>query len=240
MKQQPLVSILLPIYNNHHFLTDCLKSLLSQSYKNLEIIAIDDYSKDKSHKLLKAFKKKDKRLRVYKNKKRYGIAICLNRGLRRAKGTLIAFMDPNDVSTPDRIRRQVSFLSKNPQVVAVGTQIAKTRFPQDHQTIIYSLLSGKSLQFETAMINKMLLPKDLLHFQKTGYPILFTDLFTKLLPFGELANLPWALYQKRQTENVSVKILKLVPPVVRLWLASFASDYRLPLRSLFSPLARQA
>lgn len=236
--RQPLVSILLPICNSRHFLSDCLKSLLSQSYKNLEIIAYDDYSKDNSYQILKAYKKKDKRLRVYKNKKRYGMAICLNRALRRAKGTLIAFMDPNDIATRDRIRRQVSFLLRNPQIVVVGTQIAKTRFPQDHQTIVHSLLAGNSFHFETAMINRQMLPKDLLFLKQAAYPLLFSDLFLKLLPYGEMANLPWILQQRRSTleEKQGIKLI----PLLKLWLTSLTTlNYRLSLRFLFTPLIKQ-
>lgn len=65
----PLVSILLPVHNSGEFLESCLKSLLSQSYSQIEIIAIDDKSRDKSFDTLKKFKKIDKRIRIQKTKK---------------------------------------------------------------------------------------------------------------------------------------------------------------------------
>ena len=90
---KPLISILLPVHNSEKYLSDCLKSLLSQTYKNIEIVAIDDKSSDKSYRILNQFKKTDKRVRVYRNVKRYGIAITLNRLLKKSKGSYLAFMD---------------------------------------------------------------------------------------------------------------------------------------------------
>ncbi len=250
MKSEPLVSILLPVCNASPFLKQAVTSLLRQSYKNIEIIAIDDFSKDNSYTILKAYKKQDRRLRAYRNKKRYTLSICLNRALRQAKGTFIAFMDPNDIATRDRIKRQVAFLLHNPHVAAVGTQtilidengkkLAKTTLPHDHQTIVHTLLSGTSLQFETTMIHRLLLPKDLLHFKHAVYPFVFSDLFMKMLPYGELTNLPWALHYRRKLNDASSQVLKLFPPVIKIWITSFTTDYRLPIRSLFSPLVRQA
>src|SRR3989338_8386665 len=89
---KPLISILLPVHNTEKYLSDCLNSLINQTYKNIEIVAIDDKSSDKSYKILNQFKKKDKRIRVYKNVKRYGISITLNRLVNKAKGSYIAFM----------------------------------------------------------------------------------------------------------------------------------------------------
>src|SRR6266540_5036790 len=98
---KPLISILLPVHNSEGYLADCLNSLLNQTYKNIEIVAMDDKSSDNSYRILNQFKKQDKRLRVYKNIKRYGIAVTLNRLLKKTKGNYIAFMDTNDISSPN-------------------------------------------------------------------------------------------------------------------------------------------
>lgn len=244
---EPLVSILLPIYNAEPNLADCLQSLMSQSYTNIEIIAIDNCSKDDSYKILKTFKKKDKRIRAYKNKKRYNVAICLNRAIRRARGTYIAFMNPHDIATRDRIKRQVAFLQKRETIVAVGSQLAipdengkkaeKTAYPQEHETICQSLLTGDTFDFQTAMIDKLMLPKDLLTFKQTDYPILFSDLFTKLVSYGKIANLPWVLQYRQKLSHLDKKASLL--PMVKLWFSSFANnDYRFPIKTIFTPLAK--
>ncbi|KKU81343.1 MAG: Glycosyl transferase family 2 [Microgenomates group bacterium GW2011_GWA2_47_8] len=149
--QKPVVSILLPVYNNEAFLKNCLESLRAQSFRNFEIIAIDDDSTDRSYRLLLRAKKKDKRIKVYKNKKHYGLAVMLNRMVRRSKGQCIAFMSPHDVSLKNRIRAQLLFLKKHPQAAGVGTQcffinknskkIGKSLFPEGEEEIVQHLLS---------------------------------------------------------------------------------------------------
>lgn len=250
MKQQPLVSIILPVHNACTFLPHCLNSLLSQTYGNIEIIVIDDNSKDESLQILKQFKKLDKRIRVYKNKKRYGLAICFNRALKRAKGPFIAFMDSHDASSLDRIKRQVSFLLSHPKVVAVGTQFvfvnqnnkktAKSELPQTHESIAKSLLTGISLQFETSMINQTLLPKDLLHFQENTYPFVYSQVFVKLLSYGELANLPWVLHQRRKLMDASFSLTTLPTHLKHLFKSVALHDYRPSFKSLFTPRIGQA
>src|SRR3954470_6995683 len=96
--KESVVSILLPVYNAGKFLPECLESLKEQNYENIQIIAIDDKSKDNSYAILKKFQKQIKGLEVYKNKKHYGLAVCYNRAIRSAQGTFIAFMNPNDIS----------------------------------------------------------------------------------------------------------------------------------------------
>ncbi|MBI5044818.1 MAG: glycosyltransferase family 2 protein [Candidatus Levybacteria bacterium] len=103
-----LVSIILPIRNNQTQLAECLDSLLSQTYEPLEIIAIDDNSKDTSYSILRKYRRKDKRLIISRNVKQYGMTVTLNRALKKAKGSYISFMNPCDIVTPDKLKRQVS------------------------------------------------------------------------------------------------------------------------------------
>jgi glycosyltransferase involved in cell wall biosynthesis len=109
-KIKPIVSFILPVHNSERFLRDCLMSLKRQSYRKTEILAIDDMSSDSSLTILKEFAKKDKRIRVYRNVKRYGIGVTLNRLIKKAKGDFIAFMDSNDISSSERIKKQLEFL----------------------------------------------------------------------------------------------------------------------------------
>ena len=247
---KPLISILLPVHNAEKYLSDCLNSLLSQSYKNIEIVAIDDKSSDKSFRVLNQFKKKDKRIRVYKNVKRYGIAITLNRLLTKAKGSYVAFMDTNDVSSPKRIKKQYQFLIQNPGIVAVGSQctfinekgrkIGKSDFPLYHYQIYENPLHGISLQFETVLINKTILPKDVLRFNINSHPFIYSDIFMKLLPFGKFANMEDSLHYHRNDPKVYLSDLKRnVTSLVKLWLRSTSLyDYQPPVRSFFSSLVK--
>lgn len=249
-KTRPDVSILLPVHNNEDYLTDCLKSLLSQSYRHLEIVAIDDFSTDSSYKILLKFKKRDKRLRVYRNVKRYGYGVTLNRLFLKAKGQFIAFADAKDINEPKRIEAQRDFLLKNSQVVAVGTQcrfineggkrIGKSNFPFKNSLIYQNALHGISLQFETLLINRNNLPKDILRVNVSSHPFTYSDFLIKLLPYGKFANLPNYLYIHRRNPQEYFKYLKInIVSLIKLWIKSKAFyDYQPSFRSMFSSVVR--
>ena len=239
-KIKPLVSILLPVHNCEKYLSTCLKSLTSQSYKNIEIVAIDDCSKDNSFKILKAFAKKHKRIRVYRNIKNYGRAVTLNRLIKKAKSSLIAFMGSSDIAYTHRIKKQVKFILEHPKIAAVGSQcvfindknrlLGKSKFP----------LHGISMQFETVLVNKALLPKDVLRFDTNSKPYLYSDVFIRLMNYGKLANLKEFLHCRRSNPNVYFSDLrKNIISLAKLWIKSVAnSDYHFSVRSLLLPLVK--
>jgi len=246
---QSLVSVILPVLNAEAYLEECLESLLQQNYHNIEIIAIDDRSKDKSYAILKRFKDRDERVRVYRNKKRYGMSTCYNRGIKKAKGQFITFMNPYDKNALNRFRRQVKFLAENQKIVAVGTQVTHidgkekklevTAFPEDHESIYQNFLRGLTMQFETVMINRFLLPKDILKFTSNTYPYLYTEVFVKILQYGQFANISQALYYHRKyISEASQKLNRLKKgfELGKLWVKSVSEhDYRPSLRSLLQP-----
>ncbi len=250
MKNQPLISILLPVHNSAPTLSECILSLLNQSYKNIEIIAINDKSSDKSSSILNALKKKDKRLRIYKNVKRYGLAVTLNRLAKKAKGSFIAFMDTDDISSPNRLKKQLNFLLHNTDVVAVGSQctfidekgkkIGRSDFPTENSLIYANPLHGISMQFETVLINKTLLPKDVLRFHTGSNPFIYSDIFMKLMPYGKFANLEDFLHFHRNDPKIYLSNIKRnIISLVKLWIKSKALyDYTPPLRSFFSPIIK--
>ena len=92
---KPLVSIIVPIYNMEIYLDECLESVRNQSYKNIEVVLIDDGSIDKSNKICRKYVDLDSRFRFYK-KENSGLPAALNTGLSIAKGSWIMFIDPDD------------------------------------------------------------------------------------------------------------------------------------------------
>jgi glycosyltransferase involved in cell wall biosynthesis len=249
--EKPLVSILLPVHNAAKTLSECILSLTRQSYKNIEIIAIDDFSKDDSYKILKKLKKRySKKLRVYRNVKRYGISITLNRAIRKAKGNFIAFMDTDDFSSPKRIKKQLEFLLNNPDVVAVGSQvnfinekgkkIGRSQFPTENSLIYQNPLHGISMQFETVLINKTLLPKDVLKFHAGSNPFIYSDVLIRVAPYGKFANLNSVLHYHRNNPLTYLSdIRRNIISVIKLWIKSRALyDYQTSLHSFFSPLIK--
>lgn len=250
---QNTVTVILPVYNASQFLEQCLQSLREQTYEHLQIIAIDDHSKDTSHKILNQFKKQYKNIEIFRNKKHYGLAVCYNRALKCARGRFLAFMNPYDINGVNRIKRQVNFLIQHPKTVAVGTQytsidkvnrkLERSDLPQDHEEIYHTLLPSSSLHPETVMIDRTMLPKDLLHFKATKYPFVFTEVFVKLFQYGQVANIAHSLYfhregVKRHGRNIAKS--KRWLSLLRLWLTSRANyDYRPSLRSLFPTLVKE-
>jgi len=246
--QKPLISILLPVHNSAATLEECVLSLLNQSYKNIEIIAINDKSSDKSSSILNALKKNDRRLKVYKNVKRYGLAVTLNRLVKKAKGTFLAFMDTDDISSPNRLKKQLKFLLNNTDVVAVGSQctfideknkkIGRSDFPTENALIYENPLHGISMQFETVLINKTMLPKDVLRFHTGSNPFIYSDMFMKLMPYGKFANLEDFLHFHRNDPKIYLSDVKRnIISLIKLWIKSKALyDYTPPIRSFFSPI----
>lgn len=123
MAEQPLVSVLLPCFDAERFVAAALDSLLDQTYGELEILAIDDASRDGTLAILEAHADRDERVRVLRNSHNLGLIATLNRGVAEARGELIARMDADDVSARRRIERQVEILRRRPDVDVVGTAI---------------------------------------------------------------------------------------------------------------------
>ena len=93
----PKFTVIIPVYNREKYITRVLRSIQNQSYKNIEIIFVDDKSEDNSVKLIEEYKKKDKRIRLIKHTKNQGTLITRNDGALNARGEYITFVDPDDI-----------------------------------------------------------------------------------------------------------------------------------------------
>ena len=119
MKTLPLLSVIMPVYNAEKFLSDAMKSVLGQSFKNLELIIINDGSTDKSELVVQSFT--DERIRYFKNEENSGIVYSRNRGLKLAKGDFIGMVDADDIVYPEKFEKQIEFLKQNPEYGFVGS-----------------------------------------------------------------------------------------------------------------------
>ncbi len=95
MKRKDLISVIVPVYNVEKYLSNCLDSIINQTYKNLEIILIDDGSTDKSSNICDKYAKKDRRIKVI-HKENGGLSDARNKGLDIASGKFISFVDSDD------------------------------------------------------------------------------------------------------------------------------------------------
>ena len=94
--ENPLVSVIVPIYNTAEYLEECLDSLISQTLEDIEIICVEDKSSDDCLKILKEYSKKDDRIVLIENDSNQGQSISRNNGLKVAKGEYVAFLDSDD------------------------------------------------------------------------------------------------------------------------------------------------
>ena len=120
MKSSPLVSILLPVYNGERTLGSAISSVLEQTLTDIEVLILDDGSHDSSLKIARSFI--DPRIKVISDGYNLGLARRLNAGINIANGRYFARMDQDDISFPERLERQVSFLDKNPEIDLVATR----------------------------------------------------------------------------------------------------------------------
>jgi glycosyltransferase involved in cell wall biosynthesis len=116
-----LVSVVMAVYNAECYLEEAIKSILNQTYKNLELIIVNDGSTDRSYGILESIK--DTRVKIIHQEKNQGAAYCLNLGVKYANGSWIAIHDADDLSMPNRIEEQVKYVLEHPEIASVGTFI---------------------------------------------------------------------------------------------------------------------
>lgn len=116
----PRVSVVMGVYNEEELLPDALDSLLGQDFTALEILVVDDGSRDRSREVVAAYGQRDPRVQLLPLPVNGGLTRALNHGLARARGEFIARLDADDLALPQRLSRQVDFLSRHPAVGLVG------------------------------------------------------------------------------------------------------------------------
>lgn len=112
-----LVSIIMPSWNTGKFIAESIQCVLAQSYQNWELLIVDDCSTDNTDDIVRPFLE-DKRVKYFKNEKNSGAALTRNRAMREAQGEWVAFLDSDDLWTPDKLEKQISFMVKHSYVLS--------------------------------------------------------------------------------------------------------------------------
>ncbi|MDE3946029.1 glycosyltransferase family 2 protein, partial [Glaesserella parasuis] len=120
MTSLPLVSVIIPCYNAENFVESAVRSIMEQTYSNLEIIVINDCSSDNTGEILKRLAEEDPRIKYIENEQNLKLPKTLNKGINLAKGDYIARMDSDDISLPVRLEKQVEFMLSNKNIDIVG------------------------------------------------------------------------------------------------------------------------
>ncbi|MBX2810289.1 MAG: glycosyltransferase family 2 protein [Myxococcales bacterium] len=204
----PVVSVIIPAYNEELYITEAIQSMLAQSYRELDIVVVDDGSSDRTPELLTALAGQEQRIRVV-HQDNQGIVGALNRALAEAHGDYIARMDANDVCPTQRIARQMNYLHDFPEVALVSAWMASTT-PKGHfQGSIWRTpaLPGEvawALHFGNAVVHAAFLARREAIDAVGGYRqegvehLEDYDLMLRLVGQWVIANLPEVLYFRRE------------------------------------------
>ena len=111
--EKALVSIVVPVYNSEKFILDTINTVEKQSYKNWELIFVDDCSKDNSTKIIKELIKNNNKIKLIELKKNSGAATARNVGIDESKGSYIAFLDSDDLWKKEKLENQLAFIKEN-------------------------------------------------------------------------------------------------------------------------------
>ena len=150
MEEKPLVSIIVPIFNAEKYLSECIDSILNQTYKNIEIILIDDGSTDKSAQICDAYTAKDKRAAVV-HKTNEGVSAARNDGLKAANGQFVMFVDSDDWIDPETCDIAVRVMEESGADVVMWTYISENSGNQSRKIIF-----GSDTVFEGADVKEKL------------------------------------------------------------------------------------
>lgn len=207
MSRIPAVSVVLGVYNGQRYLAEAIDSVLAQTFDDFEFIAVDDGSTDQTLEILRGYESKDRRLTIIQIP-HGGIVDAANAGLKAARAELIARVDADDVSLPDRFQRQVRYLSEHPEVVCLGSRmmlmepfgasLGQTQHALTHEEIDAELLrgSGWAMPQPAAMMRKAAVMKAGAYRNEYLWSE-DLDLFLRLAEVGRLANLPEVLVKYR-------------------------------------------
>lgn len=222
-----LVSIVMSVYNTEKYVHRAIGSILNQTLKNFEFIIVNDASRDKTSTIVRGYAKKDKRIRLINNDRHLRIAHSLNIGVSYAKADLIARMDADDISHPERLEAQYIFLKANPEVAIVGTNISiadenereiwERKYPNQSEDIKKIMFRYAPFAHPTVMFRKKVF-KELGGYDPQMIPCEDIDFWFKIGAKYDFGNIPKALlkytlsdlsgshYNLRNTELIGFKI----------------------------------
>ena len=204
---QPTVSVLMSVFDGEKFLREALDSVLAQSLSDLELLVVDDGSRDGTPAILREYADRDERVRVLTNAENIGLTRSLNHGLAAARGAFVARMDADDVSAPNRLEAQVTFLDRNPEIGLLGSAarlidetgvpIRAQRPPLRDLRIRWRSLFENCFVHSSVVLRREILAKHRLTYDEAFRTAQDSELWSRLLDVTRAANLRAALVSLR-------------------------------------------
>lgn len=206
--KQNLISVIIPAYNAQNYISLAVESILNQTYKDIEVIVVNDGSTDNTLNILKNLEKTDSRLKVINFPENKGLTAALNAAIEEAEGQYMARMDADDISLSRRLEKQIKYLKEHPSVIAVGTQAALIdkdnkifgykKFPTDTKRLHDMIMEVMPMQHPTIMTYTKIMKKEKYEDQPTAEDV---GLFMRLLNYGDFANIDEILFHYRILRN---------------------------------------
>ncbi|MFD1000113.1 glycosyltransferase family 2 protein [Ohtaekwangia kribbensis] len=210
MRNMPVISVLMPVYNAELYLRQAIDSILSQHFEDFELLIFNDGSKDSSKEIIQSFC--DPRIHLIDFENNQGYVTLLNLGLRKARGKYIARMDADDIAHPYRFQKQYEFLEQNKEYILCGTnfkivdrdQIVK--LPSDDEEIKLKLLYINAFCHPSVMFRASTIREKRILYSTAHMPFEDYELWVRISELGKLKNLQEVLLCYRiHDKNISLK-----------------------------------
>jgi len=203
------LTVLMPVYNAEKYLKEAIESILQQTFADFEFLIINDGSTDSSKEIILSYN--DHRINYIENETNKKLVETLNIGLNLSRGKYIARMDADDISFPDRLKRQFEFMENNPNVGACGTMFenfgdlkGSVKYEVTHDKIRINMLFYSQICHPSVILRKETLDKFNICYNHLYIHAEDLDFFVKIAEVSEIANIPEVLIKYRQhNENIS-------------------------------------
>lgn len=202
----PIVSVVMPVYNGEPFLAEAINSILTQTFREFELLVINDGSTDRTADILERFQHSDTRIRV-QHQENHGVVAARIRGCTHAHGRYIACMDADDISLPERFTQQVTYLDAHPEVGVVGgwiqiidlqgRQSVVTRYATEPAVLRWQLLFQSPLCHSVSMMRRVLIEEVGGYREELQHIAEDYDLWRRMSAVSQLANIAQVLQYVR-------------------------------------------
>ena len=201
----PLVSIIMPVYNEEKNISRAIQSVLNQTYQKIELIIVDDGSTDSTPQIINDFKRTDDRIIYLRNLVNRGTTYSLNRGLRKAAGEYVARIDGDDWYCPKKIELQINFLERRKEYGIVGTfyilvtddkMAFKVNLPVTNEEILKKIAYRNPFAHSSIMVRREILDKVGYYDERYEYAQDY-DLYFRILSVSKGYNIPRHLLFRR-------------------------------------------
>ena len=214
--KNPKVSVLTPIYNTDPLhLKEAIESILNQTYKDFEFIILNDSPDNtKIEKIVLDYKKKDKRIKYFKNEKNLGITPSRNKLIDLASGEYLAIFDHDDISLPNRLKLEVEYLDSHLSVGVVSGQVHNfiknriTKHPENNMDIKIALMKHNIVSHTAMMLRKSVLDKYSIRYEENYSPAEDYMLVLRLVKYTMFYNIPKVLLKYRNFDGNTSHIQK--------------------------------